>query len=278
MFQKFIQQWERVLIPSKQCRTALCLLSAMKISTFSKYLGHLRRLLEFINKWFLEHLNKSIIMEVLVDLIKKNELEEEILIQFAQYRTNRVKFQTVRANFTTISFFYRHLPDRPIFLWEDFTKLKEILQVFGNRFLENAEGSIFLEWKHIKIFLLFTLVFTFKDVDSQVIYDCFILGNCFALRISETCKLWFLNIRILPATNKTPEKFQLCVVDSKTNNRKTPWHLVTLNALPEKEWKMFCLVETYRRILKRRKNPSQNRIFVRSDGKVFTKDWFSKTF
>ena len=278
MFKKFIQQWERVLIPSKQWRAALCLLSAVKISTFSKYLGHLRRLLEFINKWFLEPIQKSISMEVLVDLIKKNELEEEILIQFAQYRTTRVKFQTVRANFTAISFFYRHLPERPIFLWEDFTKLKVLLQALGNRFLEEAEGSIFLEWKHIKIFLLFTLTFTFSDVDSQVIFDCFILAYWFALRISEACKLWFLNIRILPATNKAPEKLQLCVVDSKTNNRKTPWHLVTLNALPEKEWKMFCPVEAYRRILKRRKNSAQNRIFVRSDGKAFTKDWLSKTF
>ena len=276
MVEKFIKHWERVLIPSKQWRAALCLLSAVKISTFSKYVGHLRRLLEFINTWYLEHLNKSIKMEVLVDLIKKDELEEEILIQFAQYRTNRVKFQTVRANFTTLVFFYRHLGDRPVFIWEEFTKLKVMLTTLGNRFLEDAEGSIFLEWKHIKIFLDFTRRYKFKDVDSAVMFDCFILAYWFALRISEACNLWFMNIRILPATNETPERLQMCVVDSKTNNHKTPWHLVTLNALPEKEWRAYCPVETYRRILKRRKK--KDNIFLRKNGKSFTKDCFSATF
>ena len=176
-------------------------------------------------------------MEVLVDLIKKDELEEEILIKFAKYRTNRVKFQTVRASFTALAFFYRHLPDRPVFIWEEFTKLEVTLSTLGNRFLEDAEGSIFLEWKHIKIFLDFTKKYDFKDVDSAVMFDCFILAYWFALRISEACNLWFMNIRIIPATNDDPERLQLCIVDSKTNDRKTPWHLVTLNALPEKGWR-----------------------------------------
>ena len=220
--------WERVLIPSKQWRVALCLLSAVKISTFSRYLGHLRQLLSFTNLWFLELIKQSMNMETLVDLIKRDDLDEEVLIQFAQFRANRIKFQSVRANFTALAFFYRHLPDRPVFLWEEFTILKVVLKSLGNRFLEDVEGSIFLEWKHIKIFLNFTRRYNFKDVDPEVMYDCFILAYWFALRISEACDLWFLNIRILPATNEAPEKLQLCVVDSKTNNRKTPWHLVTL--------------------------------------------------
>ena len=92
MLQKFMRLWERVLIPSKQWRAALCLLSAVKISTFSKYLGHLRQLLLFVNLWFLKPIKHSMNMETLVDLIKRDDLDEEVLIQFAQYRTNRIKF------------------------------------------------------------------------------------------------------------------------------------------------------------------------------------------
>ena len=87
----------------------------------------------------------------------------------------------------------------------------------------------------MKTFLLFVLQQQFKDTNAQTVFDCFILAYWFALRISEACDLWFDNVRILPATKNQGERLQLCIVDSKTNTKKTPWNLVTLNALPEAE-------------------------------------------
>ena len=65
-----------------------------------------------------------------------------------------------------------------------------------------------------------TRQYKFKDVDSAVMFDCFIVTYWFTLRISEVCNLWYMNIRFLSATNDVPEKLQLCAVDSKTNTLK----------------------------------------------------------
>ena len=276
-FKKFIQNWERILIPSKQWLAALCLLSAVKTSTFSKYLGHLRQLCTFVNKWVFEPQKKALPIEVLVNLIHTNSMPEQLLIEFAQWRMTRVKFRTMRADFTALAFFFRHLPDKPVDFWNSFPKLREVLKSLGKWFEEDAEGSIFLEWKDMKTFLLFVLQHQFPDTEAQTIFDCFILSYWFALRISEACDLWFDNVRILPASDTQGERLQLCIVDSKTNTRTTPWNLVTLNALPEKDWVQFCPVQAFKRILARRQL-GQNHLFLRKNGKHYTKDWMTKTF
>ena len=276
-FKKFIQNWERILIPSKQWLAALCLLSAVKKSTFSKYLGHLRQLCTFVNTWVFEPQKQALPIEVLVNLIHTNSMPEHLLIKFAQWRMTRVKFRTMRADFTALAFFFRHLPDKPVDFWHSFPKLREVLKSLGKWFDEDAEGSIFLEWKNMKTFLLFVLQHQFKDTEAQTIFDCFILSYWFALRISEACDLWFDNVRILPASDSQGERLQLCIVDSKTNTRKTPWNLVTLNALPEKDWVQFCPVQAFKRILARRQ-PGQDHLFLRKNGKHYTKDWMTKTF
>ena len=276
-FLVFIKHWERVLLNSKQWLAALCLLSAVRISTFSKYLGRLRGFHRFINSWYFHNSNSTLPMENLVDLIHRNQLREDTLIKFAQYRMTRVKFRTMRADFTALAFFFRHLPDTPVDFWGAFGKLREVLKSLGKHFDEEAEGSIFLEWAEMKTFLTFVLKLEFSDVEAQHLFDCFILAYWFALRISEACDLWFLNVRILPATAEQVERLQLCVVDSKTNTRKTPWHLVTLNALPEPGWRMFCPVEAFRRIRKRR-TPGQTHLFTRIDGTPFDKAWLTKKF
>ena len=276
-FLVFIKHWERVLLNSKQWLAALCLLSAVRISTFSKYLGRLRCFHKFINSWYFKKSNSTLPMENLVDLIHRSQLREDTLIKFAQYRMTRVKFRTMRADFTALAFFFRHLPDTPVDFWSTFGKLREVLKSLGKYFDEEAEGSIFLEWAEMKIFLTFVLTLEFPDVDTQHLFDCFILAYWFALRISEACDLWFLNVRILPATAEQVERLQLCVVDSKTNTRKTPWHLVTLNALPEAGWRMFCPVEAFRRISKRR-TPGQTHLFTRTDDQPFDKAWLTKKF
>ena len=276
-FKKFIQNWERILIPSKQWLAALCLLSAVKTSTFSKYLGHLRQLCTFVNTWVFEPQQKALPIEVLVNLIHTNSMPEQLLIEFAQWRMTRVKFRTMRADFTALAFFFRHLPDKPVDFWNSFPKLREVLKSLGKWFDEEAEGSIFLEWKDMKTFLLFVLQHQFHDTEAQTIFDCFILSYWFALRISEACDLWFDNVRILPASDTQGERLQLCIVDSKTNTRKTPWNLVTLNALPEKDWVQFCPVQAFKRLLAKRQ-PGQNHLFLRKNGKHYTKDWMTKTF
>ena len=113
-FKRFLQNWERILIPSKQWLAALCLLSAVKTSTFSKYLGHLRQLCTFVNKWVFEPQKQALPIEVLVNLIHTNSMPEQLLIEFAQWRMTRVKFRTMRADFTALAFFFRHLPDKPV--------------------------------------------------------------------------------------------------------------------------------------------------------------------
>ena len=276
-FLKFIQLWERVLLNSKQWLAALCLLSAVKASTFSKYLGRLRCFHKFINTWYFNDGNTFFPLENVVELIHKNQLDEDTLVKFALYRMTRVKFQTMRADFTALAFFFRHLPDKPVDFWGAFPKLREVLKSLGKYFDEEAEGSIFLEWEDMKTFLNFTLGQEFSDVEPQHLFDCFILAYWFALRISEACDLWFLNVRILPASQERGERLQLCVVDSKTNDRSTPWHLVTLNALPEPGWRRFCPVEAFRRIRARR-IPEQTHLFTRLDGTPFNKTWMTRKF
>ena len=276
-FLVFTKHWERVLLNSKQWLAALCLLSAVRISTFSKYLGRLRCLHRFINWFYFHKSNSTLPIENLVDLIHRNQLREDTLIKFAQYRMNRVKFRTMRADFTALAFFFRHLPDTPVDFWNAFGKLRVVLKSLGKAFDEEAEGSIFLEWAEMKTLLTFILQLEFSDVEAQHLFDCFILSYWFALRISEACDLWFLNARILPATEAQGERLQICVVDSKTNTRETPWHIVTLNALPEPGWRMFCPVEAFRRISKRRK-PGQTHLFTRTNGKPFDKSWVTKKF
>ena len=129
----------------------------------------------------------------------------------------------------------------------------------------------------MKTFLNFVLQQQFKDVEPQHLFDCFILAYWFALRISEACDLWFLNVRILPVFDDQVERLQLCVLDSKTNTRSTPWHLVTLNAIPELKWRRFCPIETFKRIRAHR-IPNQTHLFTRLDGTPFSKNWMTKNF
>ena len=130
----------------------------------------------------------------------------------------------------------------------------------------------------MKKFLNHVFQYEFKNVDKQVMFDCFLLSFWFGFRISEACNIWFRSMCVI---NKTPflaPQIRACIVGSKTNdNIKTPWHMVTLTSFPEKEWKYWCPLQAFKRLQKRRKH-KQDYIFTRKDGKPFTKNWLDTTF
>jgi len=129
----------------------------------------------------------------------------------------------------------------------------------------------------MKLFIQQTKTFQLPGIDKDVLWDLFVLSFWFALRISETANLCFSNVHIHPATPTLPERISICVVDSKTNNLETPCHMVLLNAISEPEWKEFCPARAFKRLLKR-KNPSQQHLFAKTDGKPITTKFLSKSF
>ena len=272
---EFLQKWEHILIKCRQFRSALLLLSAIKISTFIKYLGHLRTFLKFVNNFVLSNEEKKLDMSTLVQLIKQKRIDDETMCQFVLYRVTRVKFSTVRGDLTAISFFYRHLLH--VNLWDSHPQLRHTIHSLSKYFDEEGIGSVALEWHQMKTLIKHTKVFKIRGIDEDVLWDLFVLSFWFALRISEVVKLWFENVHIHPKTDKLPERISICVVDSKTCTKETPWHMVILNAIQEPTWQEFCPLQAFRRILKRKK-AKQKFLFLKEDGKPLSKSNLSKAF
>ena len=272
----FLKRYEETLIYSKEWQAAFCLLSAVKVSTFSTYLCALKVFYNFLARPGKHKENNITSFETLIHAIKENKLEEEHLVAYILYRIPRVKFSTLRGNLTALSFFYRHVAK--INFWNHFQDVQRTIHSCSAQWDENAEGSIYMTWNHMKKFLNHVFHYEFKNVDKQVMFDCFLLSFWFGFRISEACNIWFRSMCVI---NKTPflaPQLRACIVGSKTNdNIKTPWHMVTLTSFPEKEWKYWCPLQAFKRLQKRRKY-KQDYIFTRKDGKPFTKNWLDTTF
>ena len=272
---EFLQKWEHVLIRSRQFRSALLLLSAIKFSTFIKYLGHLRTFLKFVNNFVLANHTDKMDMSSLVQLIKTQTIDDETICQFVLYRVTRVKFSTVRGDLTALSFFYRHLLH--INLWDSHPQLRHTIHSLSKYFDEEGIGSVALEWHQMKRFIKHTKVFPIHGINEDVLWDLFVLSFWFALRISEVVNLWFENVHIHPKTDNMPERISICVVDSKTCTKQTPWHMVILNAIQEPTWQEFCPLQAFQRILKR-KNAKQKFLFLKENGTPVSKSFLSKGF
>ena len=272
---QFIKRYEETLIYSKQWQAAFCLLSAVKVSTFSTYLGALNTFFKFLSRPEQYETSQFSSLDSLIQAIKTNSLSEDDLIAYVLYRISRVKFSTLRGNLTAISFFYRHVANMDF--WSNFKRLQNTIKSCSAQFDEDAEGSIYLSWNHMKIFLQHVFTYDFSDVDRQVFFDCLLLSFWFGFRISEASNIWFRSMCILPGLPGCPPRIRACIVDSKTNDEKTPWHMVTLTSFPEREWRYWCPVRALKRLQSRRKH-NQDHIFTRKNGKPFTKNWLDTTF
>ena len=272
---EYIKRYEETLIYSKEWQAAFCLLSAVKVSTFATYLGALNTFFKFLSRSEQYTPTEFTSIEVLIQAIKNNSLHEDNLVAYVLYRISRVKFSTLRGNLTALSFFYRHISN--IDFWSSFKRLQNTVKSCSTQFDEDSEGSIYLSWENMKKLLLHVFQYDFSNVEKQVIFDCLLLSFWFGFRISEACDIWFRSMCIIAASTTLPPQLRACIVDSKTNNEKTPWHMVTLTSFPEREWRYWCPLRAFQR-LQRRRSHNQNHIFTRKNGKPFTKSWLDTTF
>ena len=180
-------------------------------------------------------------------------------------RTYSVHFRTVRASFTALSFFFRHLAN--ITIWDAFPQLSDTLRSLQKSFLNiEHSGSIALTLDEFQRFLDFILEdFECDEIDPAVLYNLCIYSFWAMLRRSEICNLLTFHMVPYKDVETSKDKIRNTIMHAKTSSHAHPDQFVTIAEIPNHD---LCPVAAFKRMQAARLEDCSFFAFTRKDKRI----------
>ena len=262
---KFLKHWSHVLVFLSNWNLAMELHCSVRTSTLCTYFSQLRVFL----KWCQDPKNpreiyRHSLAHLLHDIACRKLFWQEMRA-YLHTRTYSVHFRTVRASFTALGFFFRHLAN--ITIWDAFPQLSETLKSLQKSFLDiEHSGSIALTLDEFQRFLDFILEeFECDEIDPAVLYNLCIYSFWAMLRRSEICNL--LTFHMVPYQDKdtNKDKIRNTIMHAKTSSHTNPDQFVTIAEIPKHD---LCPVDAFKRLQAARLEGCSFFVYTRKDKRI----------